>query len=181
MHPDFELEIVAQEPTVMDPVDLLFDERGRLFVLEMPGYPFSEGQSRIIKLTDEDQDGLFEGRHVVADKLRQATSFMRYRDGFLVAAPPNLVWLRDANHDEILDTRDTLLTGFSEGNLQHNFNGLTYGLDNWIYGANGGNGGKVTWSNRPENIQDIGRSDFRFRLSDQKFELLGRSSGGDSN
>ena len=39
LHPDFQLELVAVEPLVMDPVDLAFDEHGDAYVLEMGGYP----------------------------------------------------------------------------------------------------------------------------------------------
>src|ERR1700722_566804 len=35
----FRVELVASEPTVIDPVAMAFDERGRIFVAEMPGYP----------------------------------------------------------------------------------------------------------------------------------------------
>ena len=38
---DFELEVVAAEPLVSDPVDACFDEYGRMYVAEMHGYPFS--------------------------------------------------------------------------------------------------------------------------------------------
>ena len=35
----FRVELVAHEPTVVDPVTMAFDEDGRLFVAEMIGYP----------------------------------------------------------------------------------------------------------------------------------------------
>src|SRR5438046_2774564 len=35
----FRAELVAAEPDVIDPVSMAFDERGRLFVAEMRGYP----------------------------------------------------------------------------------------------------------------------------------------------
>ena len=40
-----------------------------------------------------------------------------------------------------------LLTGFGEGNQQLRVNGLLWGLDNWVYGANGRSDGTVR---RPE-------------------------------
>ena len=53
------------------------------------------------------------------------------------------------------------LTGFGQGNQQHRMNGFEYGLDHWIYGANGDSGGTITSekNNIPVNIR--GR-DFRF-------------------
>ena len=38
----FQLELVASEPLVADPVAACFDEMGRMYVAEMHGYPFSQ-------------------------------------------------------------------------------------------------------------------------------------------
>lgn len=35
VHPDFRVELFASEPEVVDPVEMAFDARGRLFVAEM--------------------------------------------------------------------------------------------------------------------------------------------------
>src|SRR5437016_4219078 len=35
----FRAELVAAEPNVIDPVAINFDEEGRMYVTEMPGYP----------------------------------------------------------------------------------------------------------------------------------------------
>src|SRR6476659_2161295 len=58
----FKVELVAAEPDVIDPVAMCFDERGRLFVCEMIGYPHGgvatgqENRGRIRCLTDEKGD-----------------------------------------------------------------------------------------------------------------------------
>ncbi|WP_273567637.1 DUF7133 domain-containing protein [Maribacter halichondriae] len=141
IHPDFTLQLAAAEPLVFDPVDLQFDEHGRAYVLEMPGYPMRDAQSRLIELVDNNDDGLFEERIVLDDSLGIASAFLPYKNGFLVASPPNLLFVADTNGDGKVDMRKIVMEGFSTGNLQHNFNGLTYGIDNWIYAANGGNSG----------------------------------------
>jgi len=38
----YRIELVAAEPLVASPVDLAFDEEGRLWVVEMVDYPFNE-------------------------------------------------------------------------------------------------------------------------------------------
>jgi putative membrane-bound dehydrogenase-like protein len=68
--------------------------------------------------------------------------------------------------------------GFSTGNLQHNYNGLTYGIDNWIYAANGGNDGKPYWWGDSLNGIDLREQDFRFNIDMKKIERIGKSSGG---
>ena len=54
-----------------------------------------------------------------------------------------------------------VLTGFGEGNQQLRVNGLTWGRDNWVYGANGRSGGAVRRpSDPPEKAVSIARNDF---------------------
>src|SRR5262249_9485219 len=62
----FRVELVASEPDVIDPVAMAFDEDGRLFVAEMPGYPnkgvgtglITSGRVRLLE--DRDGDGFYE-------------------------------------------------------------------------------------------------------------------------
>ena len=178
IHPDFKLELIASEPLVFDPVDMQFDEYGRAFVLEMPGYPSSDAESRLVELVDTDNDGDYDLRNVMEDKLGVASSFMPYKKGFLVAAPPHLLWICDTDGDGKVDKREKLMGGFATGNLQHNFNGLTYGLDNWIYAANGGNSGRPFFESRPDSVMELRGTDFRFDLEHGKMARVGESSGG---
>ena len=178
LHPDFQIELVAAEPVVFDPVDLAFDERGRPFVVEMPGYPFPEVPGRVIMLDDVDGDGFYETRKVFAEGFPVADSILPYNGGILVASPPDIIFLKDTNGDGVADVRETLLSGFTVDNPQHNFNGLTHGLDNWIYGANGGNSGNVYFLGDETNKVPLRFNDFRFDLRAMRFERTGRSAGG---
>ncbi|MGI9553118.1 MAG: PVC-type heme-binding CxxCH protein, partial [Aurantibacter sp.] len=178
IHPDFVLSLAASEPLVFDPVDMRFDENGRTFVLEMPGYPLRDADSRLIELFDTDNDGVYDQRMVMDDQLGIATAFMPYKKGFLVAAPPNLLWIADTDDDGKIDKMEKLLGGFSTGNLQHNFNGLTYGIDNWIYAANGGNSGTPFFVDHPDQAIDLRETDLKFNLENNVLAVVGRSSGG---
>lgn len=178
LHPDFEISLVAKEPLVFDPVDMEFDEHGRAFVIEMPGYPFMEEKSRVVLLEDKNRDGVYDQRHVFCDDLNFADAILPYRGGLLVAAPPELIFIKDTNNDNVADVRETWLTGFAVENPQHNFNGLAHGLDNWIYGANGGNSGNVYWPNDSLPRIPMRDDDFRMNFDAQKFERLGASAGG---
>ena len=55
--PGFRIELVAAEPEVVSPVALAFDERGRMFVAEMPEYPISKERLGKIKVL-ENQNGV---------------------------------------------------------------------------------------------------------------------------
>jgi len=173
-----DLRLVASEPLIKDPVDLEYDEKGDAYVLQMPGYPYEDTQSSIVILHDEDTDGVYDSSTVFASHLEMASSILPYDGGLLVAAPPYLLLIKDTTGDLMADQRDTLLGGFSVGNLQHNYNGLTYGIDGWIYAANGGNSGSPFWWGRPTDKIDLKGDDFRINLNDQKIERIGPSSGG---
>ncbi|MBL7871201.1 MAG: c-type cytochrome [Cyclobacteriaceae bacterium] len=178
VEPGFNLTLVANEPLIKDPVDLEFTESGEALVLEMPGYPFEDQQSKIILLKDTNQDGVYDDQILFAENLQLASSILPYKKGVLVAAPPYLLFIKDTNNDYKADVVDTLMGGFSTGNLQHNYNGLTYGIDNWIYAANGGNSGKPYWWGDPTTQMDLRGHDFRFNLESKTLERLGESSGG---
>lgn len=175
---DFWLEQVASEPLIKDPVDLEFDASGRAFVLQMPGYPQEDRQSYASILFDNNGDGQYDSSAVYADSLQLATSIMPYREGLLVAAPPYLLHIRDTDGDLRADKRDTLMGGFETGNLQHNFNGLTMGLDGRIYIANGGNSGKPFWWGDTSSVLPMEGNDLVIDLKTRRMELLGESSGG---
>lgn len=174
----FTLSLVAGEPLIKDPVDLEFNEEGIAFVLEMPGYPLEDAQSRVVLLMDENQDGKYDKQIVFAENLQLASSIMPYKKGLLVAAPPYLLFVKDTDNDYKADVVDTLMGGFSTGNLQHNYNGLTYGVDNWIYAANGGNSGKPYWWGDSTTVIDLRGQDIRFNLETRVMERIGESSGG---
>lgn len=178
IEPGFELTRVAAEPLIKDPVDLEFNERGDALVLEMPGYPFEDAQSRIVVLKDKNADGIYDDKLVFVENLQLATSFISYKKGVLVAAPPYLLFAHDDDQNYVPEKIDTLMGGFATGNLQHNYNGLLMGLDGWVYAANGGNDGSPFWWNDTTSRMDLRGQDFRFNLENKKLERLGESSGG---
>jgi putative membrane-bound dehydrogenase-like protein len=171
-------ELVAAEPLIRDPVDLAFTIDGNMLVLEMPGYPSEDAQSRIMSIKDENGDGVNDESTVFAEDLLFATSLLPWNGGVLVAAPPYLLYLKDRDLDGHAEHRDTLMGGFAMENLQHNYNGLTYGLDSWIYAANGGNSGAPYWWGDTISRMDLRNQDFRFNIKERKMERLGESSGG---
>jgi putative membrane-bound dehydrogenase-like protein len=178
LHPDFQIELVAAEPLIFDPVDMEFDEHGRAFVIEMPGYPFPDKPGNLIMLEDTDDDGKYDKRHVFATDFGMADSIAPYNGGILVASPPDILYVADTDGDNVADVREVVLTGFNVENPQHNIGGLQYALNNWIYGANGGNSGSAYWPSDPDNKTSLRFDDFRFKPESNLLELVGRSTGG---
>ncbi|NND08878.1 MAG: c-type cytochrome [Saprospiraceae bacterium] len=130
----FQIELVAMEPLIADPVDMEIDEWGRMFVVEMHGYPLElSGTGLVKRLVDTDGDGLPDESTIFADSLIVPTGIMRWKQGFIVTDPPHVYYFEDLDDDGKADIREVLLTGFARSNPQHNVNNPTYGLDNWIY------------------------------------------------
>lgn len=134
---EFKIELLAKEPLLEDPVDMEIDEYGRLFIVEMPGYPLNiSGLGKVKTLLDTDGDGLPDQSILFADSLVMPTGIMRWQSGFLVTDPPHVYYMEDTNNDGKADKKEIILTGFALSNPQHNMNNPQYGLDNWIYLAN---------------------------------------------
>lgn len=139
LQPGFKIELVVAEPLVADPVDMEIDEMGRMFVVEMHGYPLDKSGSGAIRLiTDTDKDGKFDKSEIFADKLVLPNGVMRWKKGILVSDAPNIYYFEDTDGDGKADIRDTMLTGFSLSNPHINVNNPLYGIDNWIHLAHRG-------------------------------------------
>ena len=166
--PGLRVELVAAEPDITSPVAMAFDERGRLWVVEMRDYPNgpAEGllpEGRIALLDDPDGDGRFERVSTFADGLLFANGILPWKDGAIVTAAPHVVWLRDLDGDNKADRREVLYEGFAVENPQLRVSHPTLGLDGWIYVANGLRGGQVRRAGDPEAEPiDLSGRDFRF-------------------
>ena len=169
----FSVELVAAEPQVLDPVAFDWDERGRLWVVEMADYPLGvDGQGkpggRIRILEDTNGDQKYDKATLFAEGLKFPTGILTWRGGCLVTAAPEVLQLTDKDGDGKADESKVLLSGFLEGNQQLRVNGLRWGLDGWVYCANGGhtvNYGKdiqITSTLTGEKVA-LGSRDFRFR------------------
>ncbi len=178
IEPGFALSLIAKEPLIDDPVDLEFTKDGSPMVLTMPGYAALDKKSSILLLKDSNHDGVYDDKIIYADNLHLASSILPYKDGVLVTDAPYLLFLQDTDQDNKMDVIDTIMGGLSTNALSHNFNGLTYGLDNWIYVANGGNGGSPYWWRDSNLVMDLQGQDFRFSLEKGVMERIGHSSGG---
>src|SRR5690625_142221 len=187
--PEFQIELVAAEPLISDPVDMEIDEAGRMYVVEMHGYPLDKsGSGKIKLLTDTDGDGRMDKSTVFADSLVLPTGIMRWKEGVIVTDAPDVLYLEDTDGDGMADLRKVMLTGFALSNPQHNLNSPLYGLNNWIYLANegvvsttlyeeefGDQGSEVFYPDQPNGPQlpvNAGGLNVRFRPDSLELENL---------
>ncbi|MBX3253736.1 MAG: c-type cytochrome [Chitinophagaceae bacterium] len=137
--PGFKVELVAAEPLIADPVDMEIDEYGRMYIVEMHGYPLDKsGSGKIKLLADENGDGMMDKSTLFADKLVLPNGIMRWKKGVIVTDAPYVLYFEDTDNDGRADIRDTLLTGFSLSNPHINVNNPVYSIDNWIHLAHRG-------------------------------------------
>lgn len=182
----FQLELVASEPNVMDPVDACFDENGQMYVAEMRGYPYlpeqrpdyipgpvrkNAGVIRLLK--DTNGDGAMDQSFVFADTITWPTSVCCFDGGVYVIAPPNIYYFKDTDGDHKADIRETVFTGIPTKNVQGLANNLKWSLDNHIYFAGGTNGGSILKDGK--EVIPSGRRDLKLNPKTRELEAI---SGG---
>jgi mono/diheme cytochrome c family protein/glucose/arabinose dehydrogenase len=143
--PGFEIELVAAEPLVEDPVAIAWDEYGRLYVVEMRGYmPDAYGTGseepvgQVVRLQDNDGDGRMDSSEVFLGALVNPRAIAVVNEGILVGEPPNL-WLCELpQKDSLCKNRKSVGDYASDAggvNVEHMENALRQGLDNWLYNS----------------------------------------------
>jgi putative membrane-bound dehydrogenase-like protein len=152
--PGFAVELVAAEPMVESPTAFEWDARGRLWVVEM-----RDDAGRIKVLTDSDGDGRFDKAEIFADALPFPTGVAPWSDGVIVAASPDILFLRDTDGDGKSDERKVWFAGLKSVPPDSRVRGFEWGLDGWLYGANGAMGS-------PASV-----GDFRFQPETLAFEI----------
>lgn len=137
----FRVHIVATEPLLTSPVAISFDDKGRIWVVEMENYmPDSLGTGedlpvgKIVILTDKNGDGKMDERKVFLDSLVLPRAICFIENGILVAESPKL-WFYEIKNDKPVN-KTLVDAAYAEGgNVEHQPNGLIRALDNWIYSA----------------------------------------------
>jgi len=141
IEPGFTVKLVASEPLVAAPIALTFDDRGRIWVVEMMDYmPDTAGTGedlptgKVVILTDKNGDGVMDSSQVFLDSLVLPRAICLVEDGILVAEPPKL-WFYRIKNDRPADRTLVDSAYAAGGNVEHQPNGLYRALDNWIYNA----------------------------------------------
>lgn len=138
----FQVETIAREPQLRQPIAFTFDSRGRIWIAEAYAYPRrqkeGEGKDRLIILEDKDHDGTFETHKVFADNLNLISGFEIGYGGVFAACAPEFIFIPDANGDDKPDgPPQVLLDGFSTADTHETPNSFLWGHDGYLYGCHG--------------------------------------------
>lgn len=128
-------------PELINPVQMAVAPDGDLYVSVWPSYPHwnpvKPREDRILCLKDDDGDGVADRSIIFADELNSVTGFEFWGGGMIVAALPELWFLKDTTGDGKADYRVRMLQGLSSADSHHSANAMLLGPDGWIYWSRG--------------------------------------------
>lgn len=137
--PGFEVQLVAAEPDVRKPININFDDRGRLWVTESVEYPFAvkegvHGKDTIRILSWKKDDGVADEVKTYTDGLNIPIGVLPMQGGALVYSIPN-IW-RYTGEDKA-EKHDMLYSKYGFNDTHGMTGEFTWGFDGWVYACHG--------------------------------------------
>lgn len=138
----FKATLFAGPPIAMYPVCLTATVEGAVFACVDPNLSLTaaKGKGKVVRLVDDNHDGIADRYSVFAEM--DSPRGLAY-DGrtLYVMHPPNLTAYRDTTGDGVSDVSEDIVTGLGFGlefrGADHTTNGITLGIDGYIYIAVG--------------------------------------------
>jgi putative heme-binding domain-containing protein len=142
--PGFEIQLVASEPAIHKPLNLAFDDRGRLWVTDTVEYPYparpgTKPRDSVKVLSNFQSDGRAGTIETFADGLNIPIGLLPLPSGHeaLIHNYPNIYLMRDTDGDGRADVRGPLYGKFGNRDTHGMTNAFTWGFDGWIYACHG--------------------------------------------
>lgn len=172
--PGFEVTLFASEPEITKPINMAFDEKGRLWVTQSSEYPIKAGPGlgtdRISILEDTDQDGKADKITDFANDLNIPIGIQPVKDGAIAFSIPNIYRFYDTNGDDVADKREILLGPFETKDTHGMINNLFRGLDGWIHASHGYSNVSTVSGKDGNSITMTSGNTFRFTMDGQHVE-----------
>lgn len=165
---DYEAQLVAAEPLVLDPVEVTWDNQGRMFVAEMRDYPLGPKTpgdpwlSRVSMLTDTDGDGTMDKAVVYADNLDHVQGLLAYDGGLIATTRTQILFLKDSNGDDKADVIRPLIKGFNPRHSQLQVSSPRWGPDGCVHFNNGLDAKEIYPADAPEKVVGVPGSNFKW-------------------
>jgi len=139
----FEVSLFADEaqfPQLVNPVQMQFDTKGRLWVAVWPTYPkwepLKEMNDALVIVHDDNNDGRAD-RVTEFARVQNPLGFEFWNGGVIVTCAPEMLFLKDTDGDDVADVRIIMLQGVDSSDTHHGANNLIYGPDGAIYWQSG--------------------------------------------
>ncbi|MEQ8679884.1 MAG: hypothetical protein RID25_09010 [Cyclobacteriaceae bacterium] len=202
---DLKLDLVLSEPQIHQPVEINFDHRGRLWVVQYNQYPYPEGvkiididnhiravfdkvpepppkgvrgADKITIFEDTDGNGTYDKSTDAITGLNIATGVCLGRNNIWVLTPPYLVAYPDPDGDGIPDGQPEVhLSGFGLEDTHAVANSLRWGPDGWLYGAQGSTTHATITSKASKNVHFKGQAIWRYHPETRVFEIFAEGGG----
>ncbi len=141
----YKIELFASEeefPDLAKPMQMSFDNKGRLWVAAMPSYPhYKPGDpkpnDKILILEDTNGDGKADKQTIFADKLHLPLGFEIAKEGVYISQGPNLKLYTDTNGDDRADKVEILMSGYDDHDTHHNSHAFCVDPSGAIYSGEG--------------------------------------------
>jgi putative heme-binding domain-containing protein len=167
--PGFEIQLVASEPFIAKPMNLAFDDRGRLWVTSSLEYPFppedgAPGRDRVTILSDFAPDGRALTIEQFADDLTIPIGLLPTSSrSALVHSIPEILRLTDTDGDGKADAQEVVLGEYGFRDTHGMTNAFTMGFDGWIYACHGFSNESTVEAKDGEAITMQSGNTYRFR------------------
>lgn len=132
VHKGMKVELFADEsmfPELVNPVQMAFDTKGRLWVAAWRTYPHwkptEKMDDKLLILEDTNGDGKADVCKTFAGDIHNPTGFEFWNGGVLVAQGPDLLFLKDTNGDDKYDVKERVAHGFDTADTHHTINSFT--------------------------------------------------------
>ncbi len=172
----FDLELVAAEPLVCDPVDVVWGEDGAMYVAEMRDYPLPPEHgpplSRIRVLRDTDADGFPDTAKTWADQMDHVQGLLPLDGGILATTRRQIVHLRDTNGDDVADEQEVWFESNDPRHNQLQVSSPRMGPDGWVYFNNGLDAKEIYPGESEEPGVNVARRNFRIHPETRQIEAV---------
>jgi putative heme-binding domain-containing protein len=140
----FVIELVASEPAINKPMNIAFDDRGRLWVTSTVEYPYpvkdgAKSRDRVVILGDFADDGHARSISTFAENLNIPIGLLPLGrgDSALVHDIPNIRRFVDTDGDGKADKVEPAYEKYGFRDTHGMTNAFSWGFDGWIYACHG--------------------------------------------
>jgi putative heme-binding domain-containing protein len=176
--PGFEIQLVAAEPEISKPMNIAFDERGRLWVTDTIEYPWpaepGKGRDSVKVLSDFDENGRARKISTFATGLNIPLGVLPVGDGAVIYSIPEIRRYRDTDGDGKADKIEPMLATFATTDTHGMTNNFVRGFDGWIYANHGFKNESTVKAQDGSTIVMQSGNTYRFRPDGSHVELFAR-------